>query len=779
MLPNNKPTLFLIGDSTCANKPLEDNPERGWGQLLPQFLNKDIEVQNHAVNGRSTKSFINERRWDTVMNRLKAGDFVMIQFGHNDQKFNDTSRSAPAHTLYKENLIRFINDVRSKGATPVLLTPVMRRSYDSTGKFVDSHGDYPAVVKEVAAVQKVALIDLHKSTEELIFKEGFENSKRLFLHIPANHFKDKKDKVDNTHFSEYGAASVASLVCQSIKDQRLPLEKYLAPSDFKEKYAFELPKIYAPHFKKDTFNILNYGAVADGLTLNSAAINKTIEACAAKGGGVVYVPRGSFVTGPIIMKSNINLHLAKGALILYTKDFDQYPLVLSSFEGVDAARCQSPLVAEKLENIAITGEGIMNGNGFFWRPVKKEKMTESQWKAHQKNYGGVLSADGKTWYCSPKALLASKTNNIGKLTDGKTLKDFEEVKDYMRPNMIRISECKNILIEGVTFENSPAWTTHIMLSEHITVRGLKVKNIWYGANTDAIDLESCNNALLEDCNFDTGDDGITIKSGRDEYGRKRGVPTKDVIVKNCVVYHSHGGFVVGSEMSGGVNNMFVSNCTFIGSDIGLRFKTTRGRGGMVENIYVNNVDMKDIPAEAILFDMYYMAKDPVVLAGEKREPPVVETKPVDETTPQFQNFYFRNITCNGAAKGIFVRGIPEMHIKNILIENAILQADEGIDIQEASNITLNNITMLSKNTNPVAYVLNSDNITINNLKYKDSADVLAIVQGERSKNISILNTDVTKAKQKLKTGFGVTDAEVKWAVPMEKIKPVKTKKKKK
>lgn len=188
--------------------------------------------------------------------------------------------------------------------------------------------------------------------------------------------------------------------------------------------------------------------------------------------------------------------------------------------------------------------------------------------------------------------------------------------------------------------------------------------------------------------------------------------------------------------------------------------------------------MKDIPAEAILFDMYYMAKDPVVLAGEKREPPVVETKPVDETTPQFQNFYFRNITCNGAAKGILVRGIPEMHIKNILIENAILQADEGIDIQEASNITLNNVTMLSKNTNPVLYVLNSDNITLNNFKYSDSADVIAMVQGERTKTVNIFNTDVTKAKEKLKAGFGVTDAEVRWAVPAVDIKPAKTKKKK-
>lgn len=781
LLPDKKTTVFLIGDSTMANKPLAENPERGWGQLFPNYMTDDVEIQNHAVNGRSTKSFLKEHRWDTVMSRMKAGDYVMIQFGHNDSKLEDSNRSAPAHTLYKENLIRYVNDTRSKGATPILITPVMRRKFDAAGKFVDQHGDYPGVVKAVAASMKVLLIDLHTSSEAMIVKEGAENSRRLFLNIPANHFKNYKGKEeDNTHFSEYGAASVASLVCQSIKEQNLPLAKYLKPSDFKEKYAFELPKIYAPHFKRDTFNIVNYGAIADGMTLNSAAINKTIDECAEKGGGTVLIPQGSYVTGPIIMKSNINLHLAKGALVIFSSDFNQYPLVVSSFEGVDAARCQSPVVAENLENIAITGPGLMNGNGYYWRPVKKDKLTESQWKNHLKDYGGVLTADKKMWYSSEKALKGSLTNNIGKLTEGKTLADFEDVKDFLRPNMIRIYQCKNILIEDVTFENSPAWTTHLMMSEHISIKSLKVKNPWYGTNTDALDLESCRNALVEDCNFDTGDDGITIKSGRDAEGRKRGMPTQDIIVNNCIVYHSHGGFVVGSEMSGGANNLFISNCTFIGSDIGLRFKTTRGRGGVVENVYVNNVNMKDIPAEAILFDMYYMAKDPVVLAGEKREPPKVEFKPVDETTPQFRNFFFRNITCNGAAKGIFVRGIPEMHVKNILIENAVLQADEGIDIQEASGITLNNITMIPKNTNPVVYVLNSDNVSIDNLKYKDGAELLAQVQGDRAKNISILNTDVSKAKQKLVAGFGATDETVSWEKPkVEEVKQPKKKSKKK
>jgi DNA sulfur modification protein DndE len=781
LAPEKKVTVFLIGDSTMADKPLDENPERGWGQLFPKYITDEVEIQNRAVNGRSTKSFIAEHRWDTVMSRLKAGDYVMIQFGHNDSKVEDSNRSAPAHTLYKENLIRFVNDVRSKNATPVLITPVMRRKFDSTGKFVDQHGDYPGVVKEVAAMMNVPLIDLHKSSEALIVKEGVDNSRRLFLNIPTNHFKNYKGKAeDNTHFSEYGAASMASLVCQSIKEQNLPLAKYLKPSAFKEKFAFELPKIYTPHFKRDTFNIINYGAIADGMTLNSAAINKAIDECAKQGGGTVLIPQGSYVTGPIIMKSNINLHLAKGALIIFTPDFNQYPLVTSSFEGVDAARCQSPLVAENLENIAITGNGILNGNGYYWRPLKKDKLTESQWKNHQRDYGGVLTADKKTWYSSEKALKGSLTNNIGKLTDGKTLVDFEDVKDYLRPNMIRIYQCKNILIQDVTFENSPAWTTHLMMSEHITIKNLKVKNPWYGTNTDALDLESCKNALVEDCNFDTGDDGICIKSGRDAEGRKRGMPTQDVIVNNCIVYHAHGGFVVGSEMSGGTNNMFISNCTFIGTDIGLRFKTTRGRGGIVENIFVNNVNMKDIAAEAILFDMYYMAKDPVVLAGEKREPPKVEFKTVDESTPQFRNFYFRNITCNGAAKGIFLRGIPEIHVKNVLIENAVLQADEGIDIQEASDITLNNITMIPKNTNPVTYILNSDNITLDGLKYKENADLLAQVQGERTKNIFILNTDVTKAKQKLVADFGATDATVIWEKPKlveEKNKKVKNKKK--
>jgi DNA sulfur modification protein DndE len=316
--------------------------------------------------------------------------------------------------------------------------------------------------------------------------------------------------------------------------------------------------------------------------------------------------------------------------------------------------------------------------------------------------------------------------------------------------MVRISNSKNILIEGVTFNNSPAWTTHIVTSEQITIKGLVVKNPWYGTNTDALDLESCKNILMEDCVFDTGDDGITIKSGRDEDGRKRGIPTENMIVNNCTVYHAHGGFVIGSEMSGGARNLYVGNCTFIGTDIGLRFKTTRGRGGMVENIYASNIVMKDIAAEAILFDMYYMAKDPVVLAGEKREPPVVETLPVTEATPQFQHFFFNNISCNGASKAIFIRGIPEMHVKDVQMSNVFIQANEGIDIQEATGVLLNNISVHATNKNPLIYALNSSEISIKGLEYSSKSETILQAHGPRSKKILVS----TKNNQKSKTDIG-------------------------
>ena len=482
-------------------------------------------------------------------------------------------------------------------------------------------------------------------------------------------------------------------------------------------------KVVKPTFKKDTIRIAKPISIASSSNLVTSSINAAINAMHKKGGGVVVLPKGQWISGPIVLKSNVNLHLDKGALLVFTSDFSQYPLVVSSFEGVDAARCQSPISAENQTNIAITGEGVIDGNGMYWRPLKKEKLSDAEWKRHLQVYGGALTDDKKTWYPSKAAADASKSKDIGKLVEGKKLKDFENIKDFLRPNLLRISGCKNVLVEDVTFENSPAWTTHFLMSNNITIKGMRVKNPWWGANTDAIDLESCSNAILEDCVFDTGDDGITIKSGRDEDGRKRGMPTQNIIVKNCTVYHAHGGFVIGSEMSGGAKNIYISDCTFIGTDIGLRFKTVRGRGGIVENIFVHNVNMKDIVGEAILFDMYYAAVDPIKTNGEDAAKVVVEKFPVTEATPQFQHFYFDNIFCDGASKAVFVRGLPEMHIKDVNLDKLFIKSREGVQIEEATGVSIKNSTILTSNQVPILLLNNADQISIDTIALKRSSAI--------------------------------------------------------
>jgi polygalacturonase len=518
-----------------------------------------------------------------------------------------------------------------------------------------------------------------------------------------------------------------------------------AQTGVKKPYSWDnLPVVAKTFFKKDTFNIIKYGAKNDGITLNSKAINDAIIACHKKGGGVVLVPKGMWLTGPIELKSNVNLHLQKNAILQFTKDFNQYPLVASNWEGLPQMRNQSPLWATNQTNIAITGFGIVDGAGDAWRMVKKDKLTESQWSKLIAS-GGLLSEDKKMWYPTQHSVIASKMKNAGEITSDKTPEFYQSIKDFLRPNLLVFTSCKKILLEGVTFQNSPAWNIHPLMCEDLTVRNVYAKNPWYAQNGDGIDIESCKNVLIEGSTFDVGDDGICIKSGRDAAGRKRGMPTENVIIRNSTVYHAHGGFVIGSEMSGGAKNIFVSDCSFIGTDIGLRFKTTRGRGGVVENIFVKNINMKEIIGEAILFDMYYAAVDPVPLKGEKRDAPKVELLPVTEETPIFRDFHINNVVCDGASKAVFIRGLPELSISNITMENLTIKAKEGVDIQEARNVLLNNVNLIIANANPLINISNGNNIGFKNINY-NSASLLFRVSGDRNSAIKANGLDVTKTK---------------------------------
>lgn len=516
-----------------------------------------------------------------------------------------------------------------------------------------------------------------------------------------------------------------------------------------------LPVIQQTSFEQDTFHIKDYGAVADGIILNTEAINKAIDACHRKGGGVVLIPEGLWQTGPIVLKSNVNLHLQKNSILEFTKDFDQYPLVKTNWEGVPQMRNQSPISAVNQTNIAITGYGIIDGNGDAWRMVKKSKLTSSQWKNLVAS-GGVLSDDKKVWYPSEKSLKGSITKDPGFIIDGRDEDFYNEVKDFLRPNMIYISECNKVLLEGVTFQNSAAWNIHPLMCENLTVRNIHVRNPWYAQNGDGIDVESCKNVLIEGSVFDVGDDGICIKSGRDKAGRERAMPTENAIIRNCTVYNAHGGFVIGSEMSGGAKNIYVQDCSFIGTDIGLRFKTTRGRGGIVENIFIKNIYMKDIPGEAILFDMYYAAVDPIPLEGDERKAPKIEMLPVTEETPQFKDFFVSNVVCDGAAKAVFIRGLPEMNIQNINLNDITIRSGKGIDISEAQEIRFSNVKVISDNTNPFVDILNSGHISFDRLTVNDDARLIFRVGGDRTKQIKVRDSKFSTKSKLAEFEFGAS-----------------------
>lgn len=221
-------TVYLAGDSTMAEKRPEKRPETGWGEMFQKYFDAEkVKIENHAQNGRSTRTFISENRWQTIVDKLKKGDYVFIQFGHNDQSKEKVDRYTPPED-YRKNLIRFVEEVRAKNANPILLTPVMRRKFDADGNFVDQHGVYPGIVREVAKEYKVPMIDMHRKSEKLLVKYGVEDSKRLFLQIKAGEHPNYPNGVnDNTHFVPVGAEEMAKIAVEGIKEEKIGLRKYL------------------------------------------------------------------------------------------------------------------------------------------------------------------------------------------------------------------------------------------------------------------------------------------------------------------------------------------------------------------------------------------------------------------------------------------------------------------------------------------------------------------------------------------------------------------------
>jgi len=510
---------------------------------------------------------------------------------------------------------------------------------------------------------------------------------------------------------------------------------------------FNMPVVNEPSFPGNSVIITDFGAVADGKTLNTQAIADAVNAVSGKGGGRVVIPRGIWLTGPIIMKSNVNIHAEEGALVIFSSDKDLYPLIQTSFEGSDTYRCLSPIYGKDLENIAFTGRGIFDGNGDAWRPVKKDKLTEQQWKELVRS-GGVVDDDGKQWFPSEAYKKAQEMSDMNVPKDLKTIEEFKPIRDFLRPVMVSLVNCKKILIDGPVFQNSPAWCLHPLMCEDLTIRNITVRNPWYSQNGDGIDIESCRNTVLYNSNFDVGDDAICIKSGKDADGRKRAKPTENLVIKNCIVYHGHGGVTIGSEMSGGVRNMSVSDCTFMGTDVGLRFKTTRGRGGVVENLWFSDIDMINIPTQAISFNMYYggLSVSEMLAEDKSLNAATGDVPPVTEETPLFRRISMKNITCRGAMQAIYLQGLPEMNLQDISFENISIIAQTGLACTDLTGLKIKGLNLVTEK-GPAICIINSGKIEINELNLSGDSDTCVDIRGEKSKEINIKSVNVIDEKK--------------------------------
>ena len=413
---------------------------------------------------------------------------------------------------------------------------------------------------------------------------------------------------------------------------------------------FAMPQIQAPHIPDREVSLTDFGGKGDGKTLCTDAFAKAFEMLAAQGGGRLVVPQGVWLTGPISLRSHTELHLEDGAVIVFSDSMLLYPVISTIYEGGVREKCQSPISAKGQTDIAITGQGLIDGSGDSWRPLKRVKVTDGQWR-RMTSHGGTLASEG--------------------------LWEPSDNRSNLRPVMVSLQECRNILLKDVVIQNPPAWNVHPLMCENLIIDHVTLRSPAYGQNGDALDLESCRGVLMLNSVFDAGDDCICVKSGKDEEGRRRGIPTENVIVDGCTVFNGHGGFVVGSEMSGGARNILVQNCQFVGTGNGLRFKSCRGRGGVVENIFVRHISMANIEGDAITFDLYYGKRNP-----EETVPPV------DETTPIFRKIDISDVSCRGARRGMHFRGLPEMPIQDVTLSRISIVADTEDEFEFCKNVTM-------------------------------------------------------------------------------------------
>ena len=474
---------------------------------------------------------------------------------------------------------------------------------------------------------------------------------------------------------------------------------------------FKMDNLIRPSFPDKVFDVRQYGAIADGVAVNTKPFADAIEACSKAGGGHVLVPYGKWYTGPIHFKSNVNLHIADGAEIIFSDKFSDYlPPVLVRVGGIELYNYSPLIYANNCKNIAITGSGTLNGNADKWW----------QWKGYETGDFFKMAASGVP---VKERVFASENAKI-------------------RPSFLCLMNCQDVLMEGFTITGGPNWTLHPIYCENVIVRRISVST--KGPNNDGIDPDSCKNVLIENCVFDTGDDCLVLKSGYNEDGWRVGIPSENVVIRNCVGGGGHGGIVIGSEMSGNVRNVFAHDCDFGNVDRGIRIKSKIGRGGVVENVWIKDVRFGRIKYEAIVFDMDYESD---------------RNKVYSDRSPKFRNFNIQNVSCKRSARPIVIRGLQAGAIENVYFENISLYAKKGNIIQNVNNAAFNKVSVIS-DSKPVYQIFDSKNIRISENEVKENSSVFMEVRGQTSSDIVVSKTDLSNVGKNLVLKDGASDKAV-------------------
>ena len=419
----------------------------------------------------------------------------------------------------------------------------------------------------------------------------------------------------------------------------------------------------APSIPDLTVSILDFGGVGDGVTLNTEAFRKAIASLDKRGGGHLVVPAGIWLTGPISLKNRIDLHLERNAMLLLTPDKAQHLR--------DDGKTAPGISASKREDISITGEGTIDGNGEWWRAVKRGKVSDVEWKDYHL-MGGTDAEDGTLWY-------PFNLKHFGNIAEG-----YRE-QEKMRVHLIRFTDCRRVLVRGVTIQNSPRFHLVPQRCSDVIIDGVTVRCPWNAQNGDGIDLMQSRDVLVTGCTVDVGDDGICLKAGGGQAALKAGA-TERVLICGNTVYHAHGGFVIGSEFSGGIRDVVVQGNTFSGTDTGLRFKSAPGRGGKTERVRISDVIMSDIRDQAVVFETTYTN----VQVGEKGS-----REETDQFVPEFCDITIERVVCRDARIALQAHGTPAMIHDVVLRDCTFFWTGAESDFSAPGLLTLENVKLLS------------------------------------------------------------------------------------